>query len=109
TLDFDLGEQLVAMQQGRPTQDYRVRRQQKRANHGPQADAPKTSALIMDPAMVNNSVPFADLLSRFIVHGVIAQYSPMPAFWPFPGGAKGALIALHEDQSLGDGGGWMLE
>src|SRR5699024_5797212 len=36
-------------------------------------------------------------------------YSPMPAFWPFPGGAKGALIALHEDQSLGDGGGWMLE
>lgn len=107
TVDFDLGEQMIAMQQGRPGEDYRVQRRGPARPAAPD-EPPRTSALIMDPAMVNNPIPYADLLARFIVHGVIGQYAPMPTFWAFPGGAQGALIALHEDDSLGDGGGWML-
>ncbi len=101
TVDFDFGEQLVAMQQGRPRNDYSVVAH----NH---VGVPRTSALVMDPKLVNNSVPYADVLERFMVFGVIGAYTPLPAFWPFPGGAQGALIAVHEDSELGDGGGWML-
>ncbi len=102
TIDFDLGEQLVALQQGRPDDDFRVAASSHQVT-------PRTSDLIMDPALRTNPVPYADLLERFIIYGVIGEYTPLPAFWLFPGGADGALIAIHEDQSLGDGGGWMLD
>ncbi len=102
TVDFDFGQQMVALQQGRPSSDYRV--------EGGDGEAPaKTNALIMAPELHQNPVPYADLLERFIVHGVIGAYAPVPMFWPFPGGAQGAIVAVHEDTSLGDGGGWMLE
>lgn len=101
TVDFDFGEQMVALQQGRPDDDYQVAAD-------PRAGVPRTKALMMDPALATNTVPYADLLERFMVFGVIGAYTPMPSFWPFPGGAQGALIAVHEDAELGDGGGWML-
>ncbi|MFW5968962.1 MAG: hypothetical protein ACOCV2_15665, partial [Persicimonas sp.] len=99
-VDFDLGEQLVGMQQGRPGSDFRV---------GDDGDNPHTSDLIAEKNLRTSTVPYADLLERFIVHGVIGYYTPLPTFWPFPGGAQGALVAVHEDRSLGDGGGWMLD
>ncbi|MFP4600432.1 MAG: hypothetical protein ACLFVJ_19410 [Persicimonas sp.] len=102
TVDFDLGEQLVALQQGRPDDNFGV------ASSSHQI-TPRTSDLIMDPALRTNPVPYADLLERFIVFGVIGEYAPLAGFWPFPGGADGALVAVHEDHSLGDGGGWMLD
>jgi len=108
TVDFDFGEQMVAMQQGRPDQKYQVH---PKAEHlgGGESRWPKTSALVMDPKLENNPVPYADLLERFILYGVISKYAPLPTVWPFPSGAAGALIALHEDRELGDDGGWMLD
>jgi hypothetical protein len=102
TVDFDFGEQMVALQQGRPSSNFQVK-------SADRTTTPKTSALIMAPELHKNPVPYADLLERFIVHGVIATYAPLPAFWAFPGGASGALVAVHEDSELGDGGGWMLD
>lgn len=102
TVDFDFGQQMVALQQGLPDSDYEV--------EGSSGEfPPKTSELVMAPELRTNPVPYADLLERFIVHGVIGSYTPVPMFWPFPGGANGAIVALHEDTALGDGGGWMLD
>lgn len=97
TIDFDLGELLVATQQGRPGEDFQVKRPK-----------PHTWDLISDPRLKQNSIPFADLLERYIVHGVISELMPLPFFWSFPGEANGALIAIHDDAELGDGGSWML-
>jgi transposase-like protein len=102
TVDFDFGEQMVALQQGRPSSNFGV-------NAADKTSVPKTSALIMAPELHRNTVPYADLLERFMIHGVIGAYAPLPAFWAFPGGASGALVAVHEDTELGDGGGWMLD
>ncbi len=103
TIDLDLGEQLVAMQQGKPRADFHV------ATREAKRQWAKTSDLPMHESMRGASVPYADLLERFIVHGVIAQHTPLPTLWSFPGGAQGVVVAMHEDHTLGDGGGWMLE
>lgn len=105
TIDFDLGQQLVALQQGRPAEDFTVAT-------GEQSDPslpPKTRSLVADEAMTGNDVPYADLLERFIVHGALQQKAPVPGLWPFPGEALGTVIPIHPDRTLGDGGGWMLE
>jgi hypothetical protein len=101
TVEMDLGEQLVAMQQGRFGPGGAVG-----------ADAAlgvRTSELVMSPALVGEAVPLADLLERAIVHGILGQIAGLPAFWYYPGGAKGVVVAVHEDSRLGDGGAWMLK
>ncbi len=100
TVDFNLGEQLVALQQGRPTNKYNVRSE---------AKTPRTEDLVLDKKMIGQPVPFADLLERYFVYGIMMRYAPLPTFWAFPDGANGSVILLHEDTELGDGGGWMLE
>ncbi|RAL24658.1 hypothetical protein DL240_00160 [Lujinxingia litoralis] len=102
TVDFDLGEQLVSLQQGRPDENYRLR-----GDHGQRP--PRTSDLVADEKLPGAEVPYADLLERYIAHGVIARYAPLPAFWAYPGDALGAVVFLHEDARLGDGGAWMLD
>ncbi|MBA2660867.1 MAG: hypothetical protein H0U74_01115 [Bradymonadaceae bacterium] len=104
TIDFNLGEQLVALQQGKPTARFAVK-----AAARPESSTPSTEDLVLDERLRGASVPYADLLERFIVYGVLMRYAPLPAFWQFPNGAKGAVILVHEDSQLGDGGGWMLE
>ncbi len=100
TVDFNIGEQLVALQQGRPNNKYNVRSQ---------SNTPRTEDLVLDKSMIGQPVPFADLLERYIVYGVMMRYAPIPMFWAFPEGANGSVVLLHEDTELGDGGGWMLE
>lgn len=100
TVDFNLGEQLVALQQGRPSNTFNVRAKGK---------TPRTEDLVLHQSMIGQTVPFADLLERYIVYGVMMRYAPLPMFWAFPNGANGSVILLHEDTELGDGGGWMLE
>lgn len=97
TIDFDFGELLVATQQGRPGDDFQIKRPK-----------PHTWDLIADARLKQNSIPFADILERFVVHGVIGELMPLPFFWSFPGESTGALIAVHDDAVLGDGGSWML-
>src|SRR5690606_26774023 len=58
TVDFDLGEQLVALQQGRPNNKFNVRSQ---------GNTPRTEDLVLDKSMIGQTVPFADLLERYFV------------------------------------------
>ncbi len=99
TIDFDLGEALVSLQQGKPSDDFSVH---------PKGEWPKTSDLVLNETLNGSDVPFADLLERFIVHGVVGRYRPLPAFWLFPNGADGAVIPIHPDDALGDKATWML-
>lgn len=101
TVDFDFGEQMVALQQGRPSSDFRV--------EPTNGDVARPADMIADPELQKSVVPYADLLERFVFWNVIQRYAPIPAFWAYPGAADGVVVALHEDGSLGDGGGWMLE
>lgn len=105
TVEFDLGEQLVALQQGRPTADFRVETESSEPSRQP----PKTHELVADEALRGSEVPYADLLERYIVHGVLQRYAPVPTLWPFPGDAAGVVVPVHSDRELGDRGGWMLE
>ena len=105
TVDFDLGEQLVAMQQGKPSEAMQVRRAEGANKEVP----PRTKDLVMDERLLGAETPYADLLERFIIHGVILKYLPAPTLWYYPDGALGAVIATHEDSELGDRGGWMLD
>lgn len=106
TVDFDLGEQLVAMQQGKPREDMMV----EAANPGDDGDLPPiTRDLVMDEQLIGATVPYADLLERFIMHGVILRYMPAPVMWYYPDNAYGVVVSIHEDSSLGDRGGWMLD
>lgn len=105
TIDFDLGEQLVALQQGRPNNNYEVRA----PSSSDTPKNPRTQDLVLDKKMIGQGTPYADLLERFLVYGVIMRYAPLPMFWAFPGGANGSVILVHEDSELGDGGGWMLD
>lgn len=103
TIDFDLGEQLVALQQGKPDRRGNVEPKD------PKRTIPMTQDLVMHEDMVGATAPYADILERFIVHGVISRYSPLPVFWLYPYNAQGIVVGLHEDNALGDGGGWMLK
>ena len=101
TVDFDFGEQMVAMQQGRPGEDFALR--------SPTSRAPRSGDLMMDPKLAGELVPMADLLERFLVHGVLGRLMPLATLWPFPHGAMGVIVSVHPDEELGDGGGWMLD
>ncbi len=105
TVDFDLGQQLVALQQGRPTDDFHLHGSSQRDRPLP----PKTRDLIASDKLVESTVPYADLLERFLVYGILQRHAAIPGLWPFPGEALGAVVPIHTDRRLGDGGGWMLE
>ena len=104
TVDFDLSRQLVALKQGRPAEDFSVPRTGSRTG-----EMVRTADLIADETLVGAAVPFADLLERFVVYGVIMRFAATPALWAYPDGADGAIIFAHEDSRLGDGGAWKLD
>lgn len=103
TVDFNLGEQLVSLQQGRPRADFQL------PGQPDSQSTPRTDDLVAHDSLRGSAIPFADLLSRFIVHGVLQRYAPTPSLWLFPQGAAGAVLFVHEDALLGDGGAWKLE
>jgi hypothetical protein len=94
-VDFDFGEFLVASQQGKPKDDFTL---------------PGSDPTTVDLAsfQVGQAFPVADAVERYLVHGIIGRLTEVPAFWPFPAGSDGVVVALHEDHVLGNGGAWML-
>jgi hypothetical protein len=87
---FDVGCSLVGMQQGRPDDGMSwVRR-------GPDAEDPlmPTSGRVVDPRMLENKVPYADLLERAIL-GIPSRRRPLPKLWMYPGTSAGALVLTH--------------
>ncbi|MFB6263098.1 MAG: hypothetical protein ABEL76_05655 [Bradymonadaceae bacterium] len=104
TVDFDLGEQLVSLQQGRPDERFRVRRPTATDANTP----PSTEALIAGDELRGATTPYADLLERFVVWTAMAETEPVAGFWRFPAQSEGALVPIHADDRLGDRAGWML-
>ena len=103
TVDFDLPRQLVTLRQGRPNDDFSLR------IDGDRQRPPTTADLVADDELLGADVPYADMLERFVIYGVLVPYAGIPALWAYPDGADGAVAFVHEDSRLGDGGAWMLD
>jgi hypothetical protein len=87
--DFDVGAWIVSLQQGIAGPGHRVRARRD--------DRPiLTSDLVATSSTFNTTVPGADLLERYIVHGVIGAVRPVVALSPFPAGTRGALLTSHD-------------
>ena len=98
--DFDVSAQLSAMQQGLPSDRMRVRPRQS-------GDPIRTSDLVASPALFGATIPWADVLERYIAHAVLGSEYPMFAFWPWPGTGKGAFITSHQSRHVSGRPLWM--
>lgn len=93
SLAFDLGFQLQALQQGMP--------------HGPgwvveevQGVFPgvvETQDLVCAQQMLDNPLPYADMLEAWMVGLLQEAAGPLPGWWRFPEARPGALILTHLD------------
>jgi hypothetical protein len=99
-VEFDFGAQIAAMQQGLPRRDGRVRR---RASDQPAF----TGDLIATSAMTRAEFPWADLLERWMVHGVVGRHMAIFSLWPWPDGAHGGLLTSHQSSQLQGRPLWM--
>ncbi len=101
TVEFEFGKQIVALQQGRPNDDFTLEKKDALREFF------QTQDLVADPSMVGQSIPLADLLERTLVWKAIGQLTPIAAIWPFPKNADGALVFIHDDRSLGEQAFWL--
>jgi hypothetical protein len=99
-LEFDLGRQLMRLQQGVPREDFTVR---------PRSSGRRviTSDMVASPAMLDTDVPWADLLERYVVHRVLGRRFGVLAFWQWPAAQAGALLTSHQTRSLQGRPLWM--
>jgi hypothetical protein len=106
TFDFDYGMLLTSIQQGRPTDGFRIRNRRG-------TDAIETVDLALSDALTTSITPVADVLERFVVYGVLDPCYPIVGLWPFYGGKNGAFdgafIVTHDERGLGDSASWMAE
>jgi hypothetical protein len=105
TVELNWGLQLTAMQQGQPEEDFSV------LNRYPEQLAPalESSDLVMDQRLLDNPVPYADLLEKFFVHGVLNDARPVVGLWPFPNAKQGALLMTHDEEQMGNKSAWMAQ
>jgi hypothetical protein len=91
--EFDLGQQLMHMQQGLPRPDFSVR---------PRVAGRRVHAadLVADSSLMDSDVPWADLLERYVVHRVIGRRNAMFAFWAWPDGKNGGLLTSHQAHTI---------
>ncbi|MBF0216687.1 MAG: hypothetical protein HQL30_06820 [Candidatus Omnitrophica bacterium] len=91
TVNFNYGLELVSLQQGIPsTSDYAVK-----GKIGQPQD------MISFEKMIDNSVPYADILER-IIAGAVNKLSPIPSWWYFPAEYKGVNLVTHDCEMMGD-------
>ncbi|MFT4702852.1 MAG: hypothetical protein ACI81R_000539 [Bradymonadia bacterium] len=98
--DFEVAIQISRLQQGVPDESGRVTARRL-------GDPLRTSDLAATPALLDATIPYADLLERYIAHGVLGHHAPMFALWPYPKGGRGALISTHESRHLNGRPLWM--
>lgn len=100
TIDFGLAAQLSALQQGTPGDRMRVRPRR--------AGQPvRSTDLIAAPQLFGSSVPYADVLERYIVHTVLSHQDPLFYFWPYPRSSRGALLSSHQSRYVSGRPLWM--
>lgn len=97
TFDFNYGMLMTSLQQGRPLDDFNLRKRQ-------ETGAFHTSDLAQPQPM---ALPVADILERFFIYNVLNDALPVVAFWPFFDAMDGALIVSHPENGLGDPAIWM--
>ena len=89
--DFEVGAQISRMQQGTPDRDGRARPRR----HGQPL---RTFDLASTPALLSSTIPYADLLERYIAHAVIGFRNPLFSLWPYPDGTRGAVVTSHDSR-----------
>lgn len=100
TVDFALAAQLSAVQQGTPGNRMRVKPRR--------AGQPvRSTDLIAAPQLFGSSVPYADVLERFVVHTVLGYQEPLFFFWPYPHQGRGALLSSHQSRYVSGRPLWM--
>lgn len=97
TLPFDLGFQIQSLQQGTPG--------------GPGWTVPESAGLIpglvetqdlvASPSMLDNPVPFADLLEGWMASMVEDAGGALPSWWRFPYPFDGVLAVSHDEEEQG--------
>lgn len=102
--DFDVGQQLVGLQQGDSARPV-----DRTAPDTAAGDVSRTSELVFSKQMTGAKTPYADLLERFIVHGVLGASSMAVGIWPFPEAKAGAAVLTHEVRNLDRNAFWMRD
>ncbi len=99
TVDFNFGMLITALQQGRPLDDFEIRNQRDSSHI-------ETS----DLAVLDNArLPVADIIERFLVYGVLNEFTPVVTMWPFFDGMDGTLIVTQREAGQGDSSLWMAQ
>lgn len=94
-VNFDFGKQLVSIQQGKPSDDFTVRR-----GRGRIPFLIETQDLTADSKFLNNTIPWADLLEKALACEV-DKIGPVPRWWYAPMNRTGTVISTHDEESLG--------
>lgn len=104
-VEFNYGLQLTSLQQGRPRDNLSV------ANRYPQLLGPtlESSDLVTNERLLNNTVPYADILEKYLVHKVMGHHRPAIGLWSIEGGRQGALLMTHDEEMMGDEATWMAQ
>ncbi len=103
TVEFEFGKQILALQQGKPADDFQLKKTDDLRSFY------KTQDLVAAPELIASTLPLADLLERTLVWKAIGSLTPIAAIWPFPQDADGVLLFVHDDKSLGQQAFWMNE
>ena len=93
-LAFDLGEALTALQQGRPSDNFRIELDEN-------ADHAIPSDLVLSEKLKTNFIPYADILKRHVLASVW-RIAPQVALWPFPNAERTLLLLTHDVAGIGD-------
>ena len=66
-----------------------------------------TADMVANSALFRSSTPYADVFERLLVHAVFRHGEPLFALWPYPNGARGALLLSHEARHHGGRPLWL--
>jgi len=68
----------------------------------------QTADLVADVRLLDNAVPYADLLERLLA-GLLDLAGPLPRWWGYPEGRPGAYLVTHDEEGMGDRATWMVD
>ena len=100
TLGFDLACQVHALQQGAPPgPGFQVSERD-----GLLPGICESQDLVLGPTMLDNRVPYADLLEGWIADLAEEASGPLPGWWRFPFAWDGVAVLSHDEEERGQEG-----
>ncbi len=97
-LTIDMARAVMTLQQGRPLDDFSLPATEEEYIPG---DMTQPWVMVADKKMLNNDVPYADLLERMVIEPT-ASHIPLPRWWYFPDKYAGVFIMSHDEEAFGD-------